>query len=498
MSETHIPSKPVIVIGAGLSGLTAANRLSQKEVPVTVLESLDRVGGRTFTEDGVDQGAGYVGSTQTAVYELIKELGIKTSEVPGDGYEYTFKMGDEVIHSKNVLADLFHFLTPKELLAAGFAILQIYGFGVFIPKDTPWTAPNGEELDAMTVRNWINLCFPIGKGFDNARKIFDFICRTPLGVEPSETSFLYFLWYMKVATGFFHLLFPAQDEILIGGTQQMSIKINEKLPAEQQAKLSNSVMHIKQDDNGVTVTTTDGKQYEGDRCIIACTPHLRTKITFDPLLPPRSHQLPQRTPMGTTIKVHVFYEKRFWIDKGYNGNVSNFDTDSVSQVYDVTEPAVDGKISPCLQGFYVGKPGRVAARETEDERQQNVLHFFKTVFGTDEALKPTKYVEYVWDSRTYIGGAPVGTCPAGTLTYFGTALRDVVGRIHFGGTETSNAWAGYMDGAIRSGQRVAEEILYIYGIDPPPAVAQLYNATNKNTENCKKLLATAIKAAEQV
>ena len=494
MSNQHIPSKPVIVIGAGLSGLTAASKLSQKNIPIIVLESLDRVGGRTFTENGVDQGAGYVGSTQTAVYQLIDELKIQTSKVPGFGYEYTFKLDDEVLHSKIVLDDLFHYLTPKELLAAAFAILQVYGFGAVIPKDTPWTAPNAEELDAMTVRNWINLCFPVGKGYDSARKIFDFICRTPLGIEPSETSFLYFLWYMKVATGFFHLLFPAQDEILVGGTQQMSIRLNENLPAEQQAKLSNAVMHVSQDDNGVTVTTTDGQKYEGDRCVIACTPHLRTKITFDPLLPPRSNQLPQRTPMGTTIKVHVFYETRFWMDKGYNGNVSNFDTDSVSQVYDVTEP--DGK--PCLQGFYVGKPGRVAARETKEERRQNVLEFFQKVFESDKALEPTDYVEYIWDSRTYIGGAPVGTCPAGTLTYFGTALRDVVGRIHFGGTETSDAWAGYMDGAIRSGQRVAEEILYIYGIEPLSPLAPLHDTTKENIEKCKQILDTAIKAAEQV
>ena len=46
----------------------------------------------------------------------------------------------------------------------------------------------------------------------------------------------------------------------------------------------------------------------------------------------------------------------------------------------------------------------------------------------------------------------------GTLTTFGEALREPCGRIHWSGTETATEWMGYLDGAIQSGQRAAEEV----------------------------------------
>ena len=498
------PSKPVIVIGAGLSGLTAAAKLKEQNIPVILLEALGRVGGRTYTQDGVDQGAGYVGSTQTAVLDLIDHFNIEKSKVPGDEYEYTFKISDRddpkkpdiILHSKNVLADLFKFLNRWELLAALIAILEIQGLGEFlVPEDEPWTSPFANTFDSMTVQNWIDLKFPrSGNKFTNARKVFEFICRTPLGIEPMETSFLYFIWYIQSVSGFFRILFPAQDYIVIGGTQQLSVRLNANLPDTAKAQCSKPVTNIEQCENGVIVTAGD-KTFEGDRCILAMTPHLRSKITYKPLLPPIHHQLPQRSPMGTTIKVHLFYSERFWINSGYNGNATLFDGDSVSQVYDVTE-LPNGK--PCLQGFFVGKAGRRAANMTSQQRQDDVMKQLKIVFENNAALTPTDYKEYIWDNHTFIGGAPVGTCPTGTLTYFGTGLRNPTGRIHYAGTETSTQWTGYMDGAIRAGHRVADELCTLYGVQKPKPVIAAYDNTQDDIAARKKIIEAACKTAREL
>lgn len=496
-------NKPVVIVGAGLSGLFAAKVLHESDIPVVVVEAQDRVGGRTFTQKGVDQGAGYVGSTQTAILDLLEKFGMQTSQVPGDGLKYTFSLNGVVKHNECVLADLYEYLTPMELFLVIVAIIELYWKGWSMPQDMGpalIASPDNhdEEWDSMSVQNWINIRFPrFGNKFEDARKIFQFICRIPLGVEASEVSFLYFIRYLKNAGGFFRLLFPAQDKIVVGGTQQIGMKLNEDLPEVSRARLSKPVTSIQQtgDDERPVVVTAGGEEIEGDRCVLAVTPHTRSFISYEPLMGPIYHQLPQRVPMGTTIKVHLFYERKFWLTKGYNGNVTIFDGNSVGQVYDVTEP--DG--TPCLQGFYVGNVGRFAAMQTEDWRKDNVTKELHRVFDEEfpEALNPKSYVEYIWDNHPYIGGAPVGTFAPGTLTSFAEALSTPTRRIHFAGTETSTEWTGYMEGAIRAGQRVAEELCQVYNKPPPLPLPHIPSVMEEILDMLNKMLDWAGKSAKK-
>lgn len=464
-------SKPIVVIGAGLSGMSAASCLADAGVPVQVYESLDRVGGRTYTvkapnnlPDTVDHGAGYVGSNQTAVKALIDELKIETHEVPGPGFLYTLSWGGNVYYIKNVLPDMFLHFPLYETVAMLIAIADMYIKGNSINPEEPWNSPNADEWDNMTVQNWLDTRFPpIGNKFNNARAIFQFVCRIPLGVEASETSFLYFLWYFKCGSGFYSLLFPAQDKIVVNGTQQMSEMLNEKLPKESQANTKTPVLSINHDDSSkVTITITGGKTIDAERCILAMTPHTRDYIAFDPLLSPMYHQLPQRSPMGTTIKVHLFYKEKFWLKKNYNGNASIFDGDSISQTYDCTPPGG----TPCIQAFYVGKVGRRAAMQTQAWRENDAKQAIAKIFG-DEAKESIGYSEFIWDNHPWVGGAPTGTCAPGTLTCYGNAMHTPTGRIHFASTETAHQWTGYMDGAIRAGQRAASEVLKELGKPKP-------------------------------
>jgi monoamine oxidase len=87
-----------------------------------------------------------------------------------------------------------------------------------------------------------------------------------------------------------------------------------------------------------------------------------------------------------------------------------------------------------------------------------VLRQFAHFFG-DEALRPRRIVELNWSSEVWTRGCPVAVLGPGTLTDFGRALRRPVGRIHWAGSETSTFWNGYMDGAVRSGERAAAEVL---------------------------------------
>jgi monoamine oxidase len=87
-----------------------------------------------------------------------------------------------------------------------------------------------------------------------------------------------------------------------------------------------------------------------------------------------------------------------------------------------------------------------------------VLNNFATYFG-QAALKPRAYYEMNWSTEEWTRGCYTGYTPPGVLLDYGPALREPVGRIHWAGTETATIWAGYMDGAVRSGQRAAKEAL---------------------------------------
>jgi monoamine oxidase len=67
-------------------------------------------------------------------------------------------------------------------------------------------------------------------------------------------------------------------------------------------------------------------------------------------------------------------------------------------------------------------------------------------------------VEIDWTRERWTQGCPTGHFGPRTLTRYGPALGRPVGRIHFAGTETADYWAGYMDGAVRSGERAAREV----------------------------------------
>jgi monoamine oxidase len=95
---------------------------------------------------------------------------------------------------------------------------------------------------------------------------------------------------------------------------------------------------------------------------------------------------------------------------------------------------------------------------TPQEGRDKVLGEFVSFFG-DEARSPKDFFETRWTTEQWTRGCPVGIAGPGTLLAYGDQMRQPVGAIHWAGTETSTYWNGYMDGAVRSGERAAKEVL---------------------------------------
>ncbi len=107
-----------------------------------------------------------------------------------------------------------------------------------------------------------------------------------------------------------------------------------------------------------------------------------------------------------------------------------------------------------LLGFLEANAGRRATLLAPAERRARVLADVATFFGP-RAAKPREYAEHDWATDEWSRGCYGGRLTPNAWTRYGPALRRPVGRIHFAGAETADVWNGYMDGAVRSGERAA-------------------------------------------
>jgi len=187
---------------------------------------------------------------------------------------------------------------------------------------------------------------------------------------------------------------------------------------------------------------------------VALTPTLAGRIDYRPDMPSERDQLTQRLPQGNLTKVAAVYDRPFWRDAGLTGTAVSTDG-FVNATFDDTPP---GGSPGVIFGFVGGDNSRAFNQLPEPARREAVLSQFVQFFGAP-AANAIGYLESNWASERWSRGCPVGIPGPGLLTGLGPALRKPVGKIHWAGSETSTYWNGYMDGAVRSGERAAAEVL---------------------------------------
>jgi monoamine oxidase len=199
---------------------------------------------------------------------------------------------------------------------------------------------------------------------------------------------------------------------------------------------------------------SDAQTATAQRVIVAIPPTLTSRIDYSPELPALRDQLTQHMPNGTLMKFEAVYSTPFWRAKGLNGQAVS-ENGPVKVTFDASPPNGTPGI---LMGFVGGHDARVWEDRPANELRDAALQNFANYFG-NEALSPQQVLTFNWSTEVWNRGCPVAVLAPGTLVDFGKALRQPVGRIHWAGTETSGFWNGYMDGAVRSGERAATEVL---------------------------------------
>jgi monoamine oxidase len=158
--------------------------------------------------------------------------------------------------------------------------------------------------------------------------------------------------------------------------------------------------------------------------------------------------------MGHLIKSEAVYATPFWRAGGLSGQGVN-DEGIASVPFDNSPP--DGSVG-VLFAFTGGRAAARLARLPPAERRRQVLARFREYVG-DQALSPSQFIEHDWRTERWTRGCPTAITRPGILSRYGDTLRAPIGPVHFAGTETSDYWQGYMDGAVRAGERAAREIL---------------------------------------
>lgn len=446
----------VVVIGGGYSGLACARALVAAGRQVLVLEARDRVGGRCWNQNLpapynrfiVEGGAEFIGPTQDRMYALVKELGLSTFPAYDTGKLVNINNGKRSTYSG--VLPWTNLLSTGEV---GVALLTLEALAKQVPLDAPWTATKAAEWDGQSMQTWMDRNLLTR----DAKTLLRLAVLSLLSVEPRDASFLFMLHYIHSGGGLISLLSTsggAQQDRIVGGSQAIALGMANRLSGRL---LFNAAVHsVKQDANGIAVAG-DGFVVRAQHAVVAMAPWMASRISYAPLDGPTQVrlQMMQRVPMGSAWKVHCVYERPFWRDDGLSGQVTS-DAYLPKIVFDNTPP--EAGAPGVIMAFIDGQDARDAAFMTPAARKKNVLDALTVYFGT-KAANPVAYMEHSWQAENFSGGGPTGVFPPGVLTGFGKSLRTPVGRLHWAGTETSTVWTGYMEGAVRSGERAAQEIL---------------------------------------
>jgi monoamine oxidase len=409
------------------------------------------VGGRTFTEtrdDGswIDRGGAWIGPGQDAIAGLMTEFEVPSYKQYVDGEAMMFVDGKKYRYTGTIPLSM----SPWAVANIGKVFLELTQMCKTIPLEAPWHAPKARKWDQLSFAAWLDR-HTLSKP---AHELLESAIGGLYTSAASELSLLFVLYQMASAGGPSFVLGvkdAAEDARPIGGMGA----IHRPMAAElgDAIHLSQPVRNITQLPDGVVVRSDD-MVVHARRVIVAVPIAIASQITYEPMLSADRSFLHQRMPLGAVFKIALVYDEPFWRADGLSGqsfapgSPANLTIDSCT---DTGQPGV-------LTVITEGPAARQIGKLTERERRTAVLDAVAERFG-EKARSPVDYVEQNWTVERYSGGGMIAHTPPGVLTEFGPALREPCGRIHWAGTESSAVMYGFIDGAVRSGERAATEVM---------------------------------------
>ncbi len=443
----------VIVVRAGLAGLTAALDLVEAGWDVVVLEARNRVGGRVHTVRGeafsgglhAEAGGESIDADHRDLLAMLDRFDLRTEDRPPnkilDGltsWQGRRQTTAEFAAGRDgrVGADYERYYAALEELAPE------------IDPQHPDEFEQATELDEQSLADFVDALDLIPE----ARFLVDTDNRGEFNAEAADVS----------------LLFVAQQWAVGGDIADEDVEAmrvaggNDRLPQAMAEELGDIVVleapvtKVTHDRNGVTVTA-GGATYDGAWLVLACPFVPLRAVAFDPPLPRAVDDAIRGLELGQAAKVTIQYDERGWADDE-TGATSGFTVTDLpfGIAWSPTDSYGDEDGPGLLTAFITGDGAQAAAAQTDAERIAAVQDQFAEVYPQLAGQETSHRSTIAWTKERYTGGGYAVPHP-GQMAAFWPVIRSGTGRIRFAGEHTETL-AGYMESAVRSGHRIAKQL----------------------------------------
>ncbi len=326
------------------------------------------------------------------------------------------------------------------------AIGSIMSLSRRVDPQSPWAMKDASYWDSVTVAAYVERHVPSKR----ARAWIAELLRSEFCTELDTVSMLTFATTIAGSGGLAASFGAsgAQQDLFVEGADRLP----HRMASELEVHMDQAVRRVSRTAGGLVVETDD-RAYEAHRVIMATPPLLTRQVTFAPELSQTTRAHLDQFGMGRVIKMWAIYDKPFWRDAGNSGTVL-MPGGPVSAVADVSQPGGPGQL--CI--FAGGSTADKLARLTPPERRAVVLSSLEKIFG-HPASQPRTWREKVWaEDQWALGGYSAIPAP-GALGDLSESPWQPSGGIHWAGTEVATEWGGFFEGAIRSGENAAREVI---------------------------------------
>ncbi len=448
----------VVVVGAGLAGLSAAYQLRQAGIASTVLEASDRIGGRCWSSRGLfaqgqvaEHGGELIDQGHTAVRQLAQTLGLPldnllAAEPSGteplywfDGAPYTYTQATNDI---KVIWQQIH----SDVSAASYPTLY-----------NNYTA-RGYALDHLSVADWIAAYVP-GGAASKLGQLLDVAYNIEYGAETSQQSSLNMLYLLGYSgQGQFRVFGPSNEKYHVhGGNDQLAAGLAAALPG--QVKLGTQLIALARNSDGTwTVTSRAGTKTSSqvaDHVVLALPFSLLAKVDLTRAgFPALKTRAIRELPMGTNSKLQLQFSDRHWNTLGNTGDT--YSDRGYQSTWDVTRGQAGS--NGVLVDYTGGTIGADFGSLTPAQYAQRFLGQIEPVLPGLTAKWNGRVLLDFWKAYPWSLGS-YAYWKVGQYTGFSGVEKEAVGSCHFAGEHTSQDSQGYLNGAVETGYRAAAEIL---------------------------------------
>ncbi len=463
LPPAHAATAPrIVVVGAGLAGLTCGLRLRQAGFVAHIYEAADRVGGRCWTRRGefadeqiAEHGGELIDQSHTEIRQLAQTLGLTLDnllQAEANGSEEFYFFDGQTYSTDDATYDLKTIWQQIHSDVAAASYPTVYNS----------YTPRAWELDHMSIVDWIDRYVPGGIS-SRLGRLLDVAYNIEYGAESSEQSSLNLLYLLGyIGPGKLRLFGPSNEKYHVrGGNDQIPTRIAAAL--DGQVHLGHALTAIRQAiDGSYRLTFRNGNRFvdvSAERVVLALPfSVLRSSVDYRTAgFRPLKRTAIEELGMGTNSKLHVQFTDRHWEPFGCNGTTY---TDTGYQCsWDVTR-AQPGKAG-ILVDYTGGLIGDSFNKGTPVGRAGQFLDQLEPVLPGIKGKWNGRVTLDYWPGHPFTKGS-YSFWKVGQYTKFSGIEREAEGACHFAGEHTSIDFQGYLNGAVESGERAAREILAAY------------------------------------